>query len=745
MDVHASPGPDGFGPSFYRHFWPTIKQDILELFSDFHSGSLLLDGLNRAHLVLLPKKEGARSADSFRPISLQNCPMKLFSKVLVNRLKPAILSIIDPDQTGFVHGRSIAENFIYAADLLSCCHKRKVPTAVLKLDFRKAFDSVCWESLDTILAARGFDQKWRLWISHILSTGKTSVLLNGVPGRWINCRRGLRQGDPLSPYLFIIVADVLQRLIREASALGQLVHPIDPSLPCPVLQYADDTLILTRGDVDSMRTLRSILGDFSLATGLDINFHKSTFIPMNVSASTASEMAAALGCSTSSFPQTYLGLPLSPHKLRVSDFQPLIDSFDKYLAGWKARLLSTGGRLVLVNAVLGSLPVYYMSSILIPKTVCEILDARRRAFLWTGEEKCHGSSCLLAWERVCRSKENGGLGIKNVQDQNHCLLMKIVHKLHEPNTLPWKRWFFSHSSLDDLGGHDLSYLSKLIASELPRYRALTSVRVGNGRHTSFWHDKWLLNTTIAETFPALFSHCTHPNLTVQAAFHAPFGQFLHPRLTRAAAEEKTLLFDCLQHFSPTEEPDVRSLSLLPRAVFSSSSAYHVSHLNDPPDPDAYRCWNTKLPSKVRFFGWLLHHGRLNTRSNLLHRNIRKPDEAGCESCPGTLETDDHIFISCPRAQEVWRRLGVSVVGGMQRAPWVLGCELQLPHSVQVDVILLLLWQLWKARNALIFEKINTSPVEVLVKTVKDMDFWRCRFRNFASDFNRWHSFVLSCL
>ena len=142
--------------------------------------------------------------------------------------------------------------------------------------------------------------------------------------------------------------------------------------------------------------------------------------------------------------------------------------------------------------------------------------------------------------------------------------------------------------------------------------------MGNGRHTSFWHDKWLLNTTIAETFPALFSHCTHPNLTVQAAFHAPFGQFLHPRLTRAAAEEKTLLFDCLQHFSPTEEPDVRSLSLLPRAVFSSSSAYHVSHLNDPPNPDAYRCWNTKLPSKVRFFGWLLHHGRLNTRSNLLH-------------------------------------------------------------------------------------------------------------------------------
>jgi len=311
MDMHSSPGPDGFGPSFYKTFWSTIKQAIFDLFADFHSGSLHLDGLNRAHLILLPKKEGVRSAESFRLISLQNCPMKLFSKVMVNRLKPAIPSIVDPDQTGFVHDRSIAENFIYAADLLSCCHRRKVPTAVLKLDFRKAFDSVCWDSLDAILEARGFDPWWRSWVSRILSTGKTAIMLNGVPGRWINCRRGLRQGDPLSPYLFIIVADVLQRLIRRASVLGVLVHPIDPTLPCPVLQYADDTLILTRGDVDSIQALKLILDDFSLATGLEINFHKSTFVPMNVPVHIAAAMAAALGCSTATFPQTYLGLPLS--------------------------------------------------------------------------------------------------------------------------------------------------------------------------------------------------------------------------------------------------------------------------------------------------------------------------------------------------------------------------------------------------------------------------------------------------
>jgi hypothetical protein len=92
--------------------------------------------------------------------------MKLFSKVMVNRLKPVIPKIIDADQTGFVHGQSIAENFVYAADLLRCCHKRKVPTAVLKLDFRKAFDSVEWSSLDAILAARGFDNLRRQWVTN---------------------------------------------------------------------------------------------------------------------------------------------------------------------------------------------------------------------------------------------------------------------------------------------------------------------------------------------------------------------------------------------------------------------------------------------------------------------------------------------------------------------------------------------------------------------------------------------------
>lgn len=360
MNRLSSPGPDGFGPSFYVSFWDLISSDVQAVFDDFYASTIDLSRINRAFLVLLPKSEAARSPSDFRPISLQNCIMKAITRALCSRLQRLIHSMVDPDQTGFLPGRRISENIVYAADLLRACHLRKAPTVIFKIDFRKAFDSVNWLSLLMILSARGFDNRWCGWIHSILSTGHTSVLLNNVPGDWILCRNGLRQGDALSPYLFIIVADVLQRMTQAASAAGRLQHPIDPSLPCPVLQYEDDTLILCRADLPSVTYLKNILDAFALATGLTINFHKSGFVPMHCSSELSAQMAAILGCPISTFPQPYLGLPLSPLKLPISAYDPLINSFDKYLSGWRALLLSSGGRLVLCNAVLNNLATYYM-------------------------------------------------------------------------------------------------------------------------------------------------------------------------------------------------------------------------------------------------------------------------------------------------------------------------------------------------------------------------------------------------
>lgn len=140
MNVKSSPGPDGFDPAFYRLFLNTVSTDVQGLFSAFHDGTLRLDGMNRAHLVHLPKREGTRSTDAFRPISLQGCLVKSFAKALTTRLQTCICDLVSQDQTGFIKNRCISDNYVYAAELLSCCQKRRARTIVLKIDFRKAFD-----------------------------------------------------------------------------------------------------------------------------------------------------------------------------------------------------------------------------------------------------------------------------------------------------------------------------------------------------------------------------------------------------------------------------------------------------------------------------------------------------------------------------------------------------------------------------------------------------------------------------
>jgi hypothetical protein len=322
-------------------------------------------------MVLLPKKPSANVVSAFQPICLQNCCVKILSKILTTRLQAQINDLVDLNQTGFIRGRSITENFVYAMELIQCCHKRKVPTLVVKLDFAKAFDTVSWEALDTVLQARGFQQVWRQWMGHILRSSRSAVLVNGCPGPWISCRRGLRQGDPISPYLFILVADVLQMLIKSDTDVR---HPIVDTAGCPTLQYADDMLLLVRGELSDVQRLMTLLDQFAQATGLQINYAKSTVVPIYMDEETIQQCVSVLGCRREGFPQTYLGLPLSTTKLWLSAFSVQIAKADKYLAGWQTALLNHMGRATLVNSVIDSQLIYAMCALPIPSGVLEQID-----------------------------------------------------------------------------------------------------------------------------------------------------------------------------------------------------------------------------------------------------------------------------------------------------------------------------------------------------------------------------------
>ncbi len=242
-----APSPDGLPMLFYQRFWSILKEDILGVFDCFHAGSADLTKLNSSWICPLPKKPEPMSARNLRPISLVHSMAKLISKVLASRLQGFLHLLINPHQAAFIRGRHIMDNFYSAHFMVHYLHTSKQPAAMLKIDFERAFDHVNWDFLKKVLAARGFGDLWIQWMDSLLTSASAAVLLNGVPGKQFNYTKGLRQGDPLSPLLFLMCVDVLFRMMQRATTEGHL-PPLGVGDVClHTLQFADDLLLFFDG------------------------------------------------------------------------------------------------------------------------------------------------------------------------------------------------------------------------------------------------------------------------------------------------------------------------------------------------------------------------------------------------------------------------------------------------------------------------------------------------------------------
>jgi hypothetical protein len=341
-----------------------------------------------------------------------------------------------------VEGRQILDNVILAHEVIHSLQKTRTPGMLLKLDLSKDFDKLSWDYMQAMLLAFGFDPSWVDWILNLTSSTFFSILINGVPSLPFSPSRGIRQGDPLSPFLFIILAEGLSRSIQAVVAnktiKGLPLHGINP--PISHNQFVDDTLMMGSPTVQEAHTFLSIIHTFCEASGMDINKDKSQIFFFNTPLSIQLHISDILGFTRSSLPSKYLGIPLLDRALRNSSWEGLLTSFSKRLSSWTYRALNLPSRLILLKSVLQALPVYTFSALAAPNFILNAIKALQRNFLWQGL-KAGKKFALISWEKLCRPKIQGGLGIRDPSILNKVLSAKIWWRwLKRPQDLWARLW-----------------------------------------------------------------------------------------------------------------------------------------------------------------------------------------------------------------------------------------------------------------------------------------------------------------
>ncbi|GKV33735.1 hypothetical protein SLEP1_g42199 [Rubroshorea leprosula] len=680
---NKSPRLDGLNFNFIKRMWPILKNDIYEFISEFHSKGRFVKGSNASFIVLIPKKENPTSLTNYRPISLIGCMYKIVSKLLANRMRKVMDSIISPNQSAFVGKRQIVDGIIITNELIHEVKRRKRPTLIFKVDFEKAYDSVNWKFLDCMLDKLGFCTKWQSWIQECLASASSSVLVNGSPTEEFCMSKGLRQGDPLAPFLFLVVAEALHGLIMKAVKERMLVWVVVGlgELEISHLQFVDDTIIFCEASSSNVQVVKGIFRSFELLSGLKVNFFKSSLSGLHVQSVNLNSMADMLNCLVGNILFKYLGIPVGANPKRLDTWSPVIDCLRRKLSSWRSDSLSFGGRIILLNAVLSSIPVYFFSTLKAPKKVTNLLSLIQRRFLWGGSE--------------------------------------------DKNKIAWVRWNKRRMPYEG------EYLRQNIRENVVRV-------VGKGNDTLFWYDKWVGEFSLKDRFNRLFSLSTDKEIVVSKKGEWSDGEWIWRwswRRNLFAWECDLLqeLMDLLQRRQPRQGgADYWMWNMDSKGKYTMKSAYRMlqSRLFPGRSINYKMIWNKMVPLKVSGFAWKATQNRIPTKDNLAKRGLRNvEDDLSCPLCGMQQESTNHLLFTCSKAWSVWSSCyswwGLYVV--QQNKGWEhlqqhtgLISEGRLMQAWMV-VWFSTIWNLWKWQNQYVFMG-NNATGDYIVELIKYHSF-----------------------
>ncbi|KAL4271151.1 hypothetical protein GQ457_13G007950 [Hibiscus cannabinus] len=390
--------------------------------------------VNHTVIALIPKVAEPVRMKQLRPISLCTTIYKIVSKTLLNRIKPYLHLCISENQSTFLKGRHISDNILFAHKFihyLSSSKNGPNKGTALKLDMEKAFDRVEWTFLHSVMLRVGFHPDWVALIMECVTTVTFSVRVNGRLTTEFTPQRGLRQGDPLSPFLFLLCMQGLSAALHAVQEAGNIMG-IRASQNGPRINhlfYADDSIIFVRNSVQEFIRLKEVLRIFVDSSSQHVNFEKLTvFFSPNTTATHRQRFMSILPFSKVLDPGIYLGAPLKVGKNKINVFNFINETMDKRIDGWTKRLLSFGGSEIFLKSVAQALPQYIMSCYLLPRIITDRITSSMRMYWWTGKANEPGWA-LMAWDKICMPKNAGGLGLRDLRCFNLALLGKQLWRL----------------------------------------------------------------------------------------------------------------------------------------------------------------------------------------------------------------------------------------------------------------------------------------------------------------------------
>lgn len=388
-----APGPDGMPAIFYKRFWDLVGPKVQEAVLGVLNGGPVPVGWNETIVVLIPKVLNPSRMKDLRPISLCNVVFKIITKVIARRLKEVLPAIISPSQSAFVPGRLITDNVLIAYETTHFMHQRKGGRdglAAVKLDMSKAYDRVEWSFLENMMLKMGFSRDWVHLIMGCVTTVTYRIKVNNDLTEVIVPERGLRQGCPLSPYLFILCAEGLSALFQDAEREGSL-QGVQVCTGAPRINhmfFADDSLIFMKANEASAGKLMSILALYEDASGQVINKDKSAVMfSKGTSQAAKRKFKNLLQISNEAFNERYLGLPIYLGKSKSKAFGYLLEKVWKKIQGWKEKFLSRAGKEILVKAVAQAIPIFAMSCFDLTKTLCDDISSMVCRYWWNNQEE----------------------------------------------------------------------------------------------------------------------------------------------------------------------------------------------------------------------------------------------------------------------------------------------------------------------------------------------------------------------